>query len=81
MFWSDYIGMKNFGRCHCLQSLFVVCSQAACISSSILSYRIDQLDVRFRVNGGPWEALDPVARSATRAYPVAESRAALVTPH
>jgi hypothetical protein len=40
-----------------------------------------RLDVRFRVNGGPWEALDPVLRSATRAYPVAESRAALVAPH
>lgn len=38
------------------------------------------LDVRFRVNGGEWEALDPVQRSATRAYPVAESRAALVAP-
>ncbi len=40
-----------------------------------------RLDVRYRVNGGAWEALDPVARSATRAYPVAESRAALVSPH
>ena len=39
-----------------------------------------RLDVRFRVNGGPWEGLDPVLRRATRAYPVAESRAALVTP-
>ena len=40
-----------------------------------------RLDVRYRVNGGPWLALDPVARSATRGYPVAESRAALVAPH
>jgi len=39
-----------------------------------------RLDVRFRVNGGAWEALDPVLRSATRASPVAESRAALVAP-
>lgn len=39
-----------------------------------------RLDVRWRVNGGPWEPLGPVVRSATRAYPVAESRAALVPP-
>jgi hypothetical protein len=39
-----------------------------------------QLDVRFRVDGGAWEALDPVLRTATRGYPVAESRAALVAP-
>jgi hypothetical protein len=37
-----------------------------------------RLDVRYRVDGGPWQALDPVFRTATRAYPVAESRAALV---
>ena len=40
-----------------------------------------RLDVRYRVNGGAWLALDPVARTATRGYPVAESRAALVVPH
>ncbi|MGZ4803340.1 MAG: hypothetical protein ACXV9P_12100 [Acidimicrobiia bacterium] len=39
-----------------------------------------RLDVRYRVNDEPWQALDPVVRVATRAYPVAESRAALVTP-
>lgn len=39
-----------------------------------------RLDVRYRVNDEPWEALDPVFRSATRAYPVAESRAALIAP-
>jgi hypothetical protein len=37
-----------------------------------------RLDARFRVNGGPWQGLDPVFRTATRGYPVAESRAALV---
>ncbi len=37
-----------------------------------------RLDVRYRVNTEAWQALDPVFRSATRAYPVAESRAALV---
>ena len=37
-----------------------------------------RLDVRYRVDGGPWEVLDPVFRTAARAYPVAESRAALV---
>jgi hypothetical protein len=37
-----------------------------------------RLDVRYRVDGGPWQALDPVFRTATRGYPVAESRAALV---
>jgi hypothetical protein len=37
-----------------------------------------RLDTRYRVDGGPWEALDPVFRTATRGYPVAESRAALV---
>ncbi len=37
-----------------------------------------RLDVRFRVNDEPWEALDPVVRSASRTYPVVESRAALV---
>ena len=39
-----------------------------------------RLDVRYRVDGEPWQALDPVFRTATRAYPVAESRAALVAP-
>jgi hypothetical protein len=39
-----------------------------------------RLDVRYRVNAEPWQSLDPVLRSATRAYPVAESRAALVAP-
>jgi hypothetical protein len=39
-----------------------------------------RLDVRFRVDGEPWEALDPVFRVGTRAYPVVESRAALVAP-
>jgi hypothetical protein len=39
-----------------------------------------RLDARYRVDGGPWEALDPVFRTATRGYPVAESRAALVRP-
>jgi hypothetical protein len=37
-----------------------------------------RLAARYRVDGGPWEALDPVFRTATRGYPVAESRAALV---
>jgi hypothetical protein len=37
-----------------------------------------RLDVRWRVNGGAWEALGPVTRAATRPYAVAESRAALV---
>ena len=36
------------------------------------------LSVRWRLNGGPWQPLDPVVRTATRAYPVIESRAALV---
>ncbi len=36
------------------------------------------LSVRWRLNGGPWQALDPVIRTATQAYPVVESRAALV---
>ncbi len=36
------------------------------------------LAVRWRVNGGAWQALDPVTRTATRPYPVVESRAALV---
>lgn len=39
-----------------------------------------RLDVRYRVDGGAWQALDPVFRTAARGYPVAESRAALVTP-
>jgi hypothetical protein len=37
-----------------------------------------RLDVRYRVGNGPWQALDPVFRTAARGYPVAESRAALV---
>jgi hypothetical protein len=37
-----------------------------------------RLDVRFRADAEPWQALDPVFRTAARAYPVAESRAALV---
>jgi hypothetical protein len=37
-----------------------------------------RLDVRYRVNGGSWESLTPVLRTATRQYAVAESRAALV---
>jgi hypothetical protein len=37
-----------------------------------------RLDVRYRVDNEPWQNLDPVFRSATRGYPVAESRAALV---
>jgi hypothetical protein len=37
-----------------------------------------RLDVRYRVDGGPWLPLDPVFRLASRGYPVAESRAALV---
>jgi hypothetical protein len=39
-----------------------------------------RLDVRWRVDGGAWEALDPVFRIASRTYPVVESRAALVPP-
>ncbi len=37
-----------------------------------------RLDVRYRVDAEPWQALDPVFRTAARGYPVAESRAALV---
>jgi hypothetical protein len=37
-----------------------------------------RLDVRYRVDREPWQALDPVFRTATRGYAVAESRAALV---
>jgi len=37
-----------------------------------------RLDVRWRQNGGPWQPLNPVGRTATRTYPVAESRAVLV---
>lgn len=40
-----------------------------------------RLDVRYRVDNGPWQALDPVFRTAARGYPVAESRAALVPSH
>ena len=36
------------------------------------------LSVRWRLNGGAWQALDPVVRTALRVYPVVESRAALV---
>lgn len=39
-----------------------------------------RLDVHYRVDGAGWQALDPVLRTATRAYPVVESRAALVVP-
>jgi hypothetical protein len=39
---------------------------------------IVRLDVRWRLDGGPWEALDPIGRTATVDYPVVESRAALV---
>ncbi len=38
------------------------------------------VSVRWRLNGGPWQDLNPVVRTATRAYPVVESRAALVRP-
>ena len=37
------------------------------------------LSVRWRLNAGPWQDLDPVVRTAVRAYPVVESRAALVS--
>lgn len=37
-----------------------------------------RLAVRWRVGTGPWEALDPVTRTAVLDYPVAESRAVLV---
>jgi len=37
-----------------------------------------RLGVRWRLNGGPWQAVDPVTRLAARAYPVREVRAALV---
>lgn len=37
-----------------------------------------RLAVRWRLDGGPWQELRPVARTAVRAYPVVESRAALV---
>ena len=36
------------------------------------------LSVRWRLNRGPWQDLDPVVRTAGRSYPVVESRAALV---
>ena len=39
-----------------------------------------RLDVRWRQNGGAWQTLAPVQRTATRAYPVIESRAVLVPP-
>lgn len=39
-----------------------------------------RLDVRYRVDGAEWQPLNPVFRTATRAYPVVESRAALVAP-
>lgn len=39
-----------------------------------------RLDVRYRVDAEPYQALDPVFRIATRAYPVVQSRAALVAP-
>lgn len=37
-----------------------------------------RLDVRWRLDGGPWQDLDPIARTGVLAYPVVESRAALV---
>lgn len=37
------------------------------------------LSVRWRLNGGAWQDLDPVVRTAVRPYPVVESRAALVS--
>lgn len=37
-----------------------------------------RLDVRWRLDGGAWQNLTPVTRAASRPYPVAESRAALV---
>jgi hypothetical protein len=36
-----------------------------------------ELAARYRVDGGPWLALDPVERDATRGYPVDEVRAQL----
>ncbi len=39
---------------------------------------IVRLDVRWRLDGGVWETLEPIARTATIDYPVVESRAALV---
>ena len=36
------------------------------------------LSVRWRLNGGGWQDIDPVVRTAVRSYPVVESRAALV---
>jgi hypothetical protein len=39
---------------------------------------IVRLDVRWRLNGGPWQPLAPVLRVASRPYAVVESRAALV---
>lgn len=38
------------------------------------------LSVRWRLNGGGWQAIDPVVRTAVVSYPVVESRAALVPP-
>jgi len=37
-----------------------------------------RLAVRWRVNGGAWQTLNPLIRTATLSYPVVESRAALV---
>jgi hypothetical protein len=37
-----------------------------------------RLDVRWRLDGGPWQALAPVVRTAVLDYPVVSSRAALV---
>lgn len=39
-----------------------------------------RLDVRWRQNGGAWQPLAPVLRSAARPYLVAESRAVLIPP-
>jgi hypothetical protein len=49
-------------------------SRASSIRASV------RLEVRYRVDGEAWQALDPVFRIAARTYPVAESRAALVAP-
>ena len=37
-----------------------------------------RLSVRWRVDGGPWQILPPVLRTAVLDYPVVSSRAALV---
>jgi hypothetical protein len=37
-----------------------------------------RLAVRWRLDGGPWQAADPVLRVASRTYPVGEARSVLV---